>query len=251
MTKLVELLIISAIAIILFSSPLRLVKRFKANKESKLAPENTLTPGFVYLKNIVPDIKLDIRYATSNNFTGSTVPGYKRPIAILTQEAANSLKAIYKHIQTKEMKKAIGFSKPTLLIWDAYRPQRACDSFKAWALNGDHSTKSRYYPNTAKQDLFKLGYIAERSTHSRGSTVDLTIIDAKTGKMLDMGSPFDLFDSISHPDSKKVTEQQFKNRQLLKSIMEKHGWRALSTEWWHFTLEGEPFPDTYFHFSVR
>ena len=138
-----------------------------------------------------------------------------------------------------------------LKIFDAYRPARAVKHFVLWGIEDlDLRMKPYFYPDLEKQELFRQGYIAKQSSHSRGSTVDLTLFDMKTGQELDMGSPFDLFSEISHPDNKSVTVEQYNNRVLLQNAMIRSGFVPISCEWWHFTLADEPYPETYFDFPV-
>ena len=138
-----------------------------------------------------------------------------------------------------------------LKIFDAYRPARAVRHFELWGIEDlDLRMKPFFYPDLEKGELFALGYIARRSTHSRGSTVDLTLLDMKSGKELDMGSPFDLFSEVSHPDYRGITEEQFENRMMLRNLMVRSGFEPIDCEWWHFTLQDEPYPDTYFDFPV-
>ena len=200
------------------------------------------THGFVSIGEAIPDILLDIRYYSSFNFIGERIDGYEEPIALLTREAAQALKeAGSEAIQQ-------GFR---LKVFDAYRPQTAVDHFVRWAKNPeDIRMKEFFYPDLEKKDIIPLGYIAEHSGHSRGSTVDLTLFDMVTQQDLDMGGTFDFFGELSHPDYSGVSEVQHANRMLLQKLMVKHGFRPLETEWWHFTLENEPWPDTYFTFPV-
>jgi len=203
---------------------------------------NKLPDGFVYLHNVDPSIQLDLRYFTSNNFVGAPVDGYKREVCICTVEAAKALKEVQKEVQAK------GWS---LIVFDAYRPQKAVNHFIRWAKDlNDTLTKSKFYPQVDKTDLFKLNYIASKSSHSRGSTFDLTILDEK-GNLLDMGSHFDYFGHMSWPDYDGISSEQKANRLYLQSIMKKHGFNPYQEEWWHFTLKDEPFPDTYFDFDVK
>ena len=202
-----------------------------------------LPEGFVHVEKVIPDIVLDMRYFGKDNFTGRPVPGYEKPTAILTEPAAKALAKIQQELENE------GYC---LKIFDAYRPQRAVDSFVDWAkAEEDTLMKQEFYPKVAKKDLFSLGYIASKSGHSRGSTVDLTIIDAQTQQELDMGSPYDLFDPISHHDASESTPEQQKNRQLLKKVMKKHGFVPYPKEWWHYTYQPESFPETYFDFPVK
>lgn len=199
--------------------------------------------AFVNLTDIIPDAVLEIRYYSTYNFVGERIDGYEAPIALMTRQAADSLKAVSDEL------KAYGYR---LKIWDAYRPQTAVNHFIRWAENvQDTAMKKIFYPMVDKSLLFEQGYIYARSSHSRGSTVDLTLIDAATGKELDMGSPFDWFGEESHPDYTNLTAEQLANRQILWDAMLGHGFTMIDSEWWHFTLRNEPFPDTYFDFPVR
>ena len=199
--------------------------------------------GFVPLAEAVPDAILEIRYYSTYNFVGDRVDGYERPVAYLTKEAAAALKAASDDCVARGYR---------LKIYDAYRPQRAVSHFMRWAKDvGDVRMKPYFYPNLDKSVLFEQGYIAEKSGHSRGSTVDLTLFDMKTEKEVDMGGTFDWFGEESHPDFLGVTEAQLANRMLLREIMLAHGFKPLAEEWWHFTLKDEPYPDTYFDFRVR
>lgn len=207
---------------------------------SLLAAE--LPEGFVYLNEIIPEAQLEMRYHGKDNFLGKKVDGYNQARAILTEEAAQALKKV-----ADELHK-FGFS---IKIFDAYRPQQAVNHFVKWAKNLEDTTmKYKYYPDVAKKDLFDEGYIADRSSHSRGSTVDLTIMVDKNNE-LDMGSGFDYFSKKSWPTSRQVTPQQRANRLLLQQTMTKYGFVPYSREWWHFTFEDEPYPNTYFDFPVE
>ena len=199
--------------------------------------------GFVPLAEAVPDAILEIRYYSTYNFVGDRVDGYERPVAYLTKEAAAALKAASDDCVARGYR---------LKIYDAYRPQRAVSHFMRWAKDiGDVRMKPYFYPHLDKSVLFDQGYIAEKSGHSRGSTVDLTLFDMKTEKEVDMGGTFDWFGEESHPDFQGVTEAQLANRMLLREIMLAHGFKPLAEEWWHFMLKDEPYPDTYFDFPVR
>ena len=210
---------------------------------SGLAQEKKPPEGFVYVKAQIPDIKLDIRYARSNNFIGKPVNAYNKSVAILAKQATDALEKVQKDLMAE------GFC---LKIFDAYRPQTAVNHFIEWAKKPDDTlTKQKFYPDVAKKDLFQLGYIATKSGHSRGSTVDLTIIDVATEKELDMGSSYDFFSDISHHSTDKITKEQKANRSLLKRIMIKNGFRPYPEEWWHYTLRNEPYPETYFDFPVQ
>ena len=198
--------------------------------------------GFVVLAEYVPGIIQEIRYYSTYNFIGDRIDGYEEPCAILTTEAARALKAVSNELNVKGYR---------LKVFDAYRPACAVRQFVMWGIEDlDLRMKPYFYPDLEKQELFAKGYIASQSSHSRGSTVDLTLLDMSTGKELDMGSPFDLFSERSHPDSKEVSEEQYENRMLLQAAMIRNGFLPFDCEWWHFTLEGEPFPDIYFEFPV-
>lgn len=202
-----------------------------------------LPEGFVYVKSVIPDIDVALKYYTTNNFVGDTIDGYNSNTLILTKAAAEKLKLVQEELQEQNL---------CLLVHDGYRPQRAVNHFVRWArVLNDTVNKSVFYPNVNKRNLFKAGYIASKSGHSRGSTVDLTIMDGNTGKPLDMGSPFDFFGEQSWVDYKGITEEQKKNRQLLQTVMLKHNFRNYPKEWWHFTLRWEPFPETYFDFEIE
>lgn len=203
---------------------------------------NALPQGFVYVSDVAPDILLDIRYYSAYNFVGTRVDGYHAPVAILTAEAAQALKKAGDELRSQ------GY---LLKIFDAYRPQQAVDHFVRWAKEiNDTIYKRVFYPDVDKSKLFTLGYIASKSGHSRGSTVDLTLVDIYTGKELDMGAPFDFFGPKSGHGTHLVTPAQTANREILKNAMLKHGFRSYKEEWWHYTLNGEPYPETYFGFKV-
>ncbi|MBQ7064267.1 MAG: M15 family metallopeptidase [Firmicutes bacterium] len=203
----------------------------------------TMDPsGFVLLADYVPGIIQEIRYHSSYNFIGERIDGYEDPCAILTVEAARALKAVSMEMMVQGYR---------LKVFDAYRPARAVRHFVLWGIEDqDIRMKPYFYPDLQKQELFARGYIAKQSSHSRGSTVDLTLLDMKTGKELDMGSPFDLFSEISHPDYMGITKEQLNNRMTLQRTMVRNGFMPLDCEWWHFTLQNEPYPDTYFEFPV-
>jgi D-alanyl-D-alanine dipeptidase len=199
--------------------------------------------NFVYVTEIIPNIKQDIRYFGNNNFVGRPITGYEKPVCILTSAATHALLKV----QTALNKQNLG-----LLVYDCYRSQMAVNDFILWSqTTGDQKMKNLFYPYIDKSNLFKLNYIARRSGHTRGSTVDLTIVDFKNNQVLDMGTPFDYLDPLSHPDNRDITEEQFKNRMLLRSLMIKSGFMPIKTEWWHFTLRNEPYKNTYFNFFVE
>ena len=197
---------------------------------------------FVVLAEFVPQIVQEIRYYSTFNFIGDRIDGYEEPVALLTKEAARALKAVSNEMIVQGYR---------LKIFDGYRPVSAVKHFMLWAIEDqDIRMKPYFYPDIEKQELFDRGYIAKRSSHSRGSTVDLTLLDMKTGKEIDMGSPFDLFSERSHPDCKEITDEQYNNRMILQNVMVRNGFLPLDCEWWHFTLKNEPFPETYFEFPV-
>ena len=196
--------------------------------------------GFVVLSDFVPGIIQEIRYHSTYNFIGDRIDGYEEPVALLTREAARALRYVSGEMNVQGYR---------LKVFDAYRPARAVRQFVLWGIEDlDLRMKPYFYPDLEKQSLFTQGYIASQSGHSRGSTVDLTLLDMKTGKEVDMGSPFDLFSEVSHPDSRAVTDEQYENRMQLQSVMVRNGFVPFDCEWWHFTLENEPYPDTYFDF---
>jgi D-alanyl-D-alanine dipeptidase len=202
-----------------------------------------LPDGFVDLTDAVPSVQTEVRYYSANNFVGSRVDSYIVPKVFITVDAASALG----NAQDELAELGLG-----LKVFDAYRPQGAVDHFVRWAEDlADTSMKEQFYPLVDKENLFRDGYIAARSGHSRGSTVDLTIVDLESGAELDMGTPWDFFDLQSWPSSMEVNAQQRANRMLLRSVMMKNGFGPITTEWWHFTLENEPHPDTYFEFEIR
>lgn len=218
--------------------------------------------NFVNITDVVPDVILEIRYYGTYNFVGSRIDGYEEPTALLTKQAAKALKAVSDDVMKQGYR---------LKIYDAYRPQKGVDHFVRWASNLNATEmKDYFYPDLDKNVLFEQEYIYERSGHTRGSTIDLTLFDMKTEKELDMGGTFDWFGPESHPDfcgnpetgeytgdnskspkGRSITAQQFANRMILRNAMLPHGFKPLDTEWWHFTLKDEPFPDTYFTFPVK
>jgi len=200
------------------------------------------TSGFVLLADYIPSVIQEIRYYSTFNFIGDRIDGYEEPCAVITKEAARALREVSNQMIVKGYR---------LKIFDAYRPARAVKHFVLWGIEDlDLRMKPYFYPDLEKQELFRQGYIAKQSSHNRGSTVDLTLFDMKTGQELDMGSPFDLFSEISHPDNKSVTTEQYNNRMLLQNAMTRSGFVPIGCEWWHFTLADEPYPETYFDFPV-
>ena len=199
--------------------------------------------GFVPICDVVPDAILEIRYYSTYNFVGDRIDGYLAPNAWLTKPAADSLKAVSDDVMQ------LGYR---LKIFDAYRPQCAVDHFVRWAADVPDTLMKRYfYPDVDKNRLFELEFIMEKSGHTRGSTVDLTLFDMTTEKEVDMGGTFDWFGEESHPDYRGITDEQFANRMILRDAMLRHGFKPLDSEWWHFTLKDEPYPDTYFTFPIK
>ena len=202
-----------------------------------------LPKGFSDISQAIPNITLDIRYYGENNFIGQPIKGYHAPKAILSTQATNALKKVETELAT------FGLG---LKVFDAYRPQKAVDHFVRWGKDlNDKKMKAIFYPEVEKRNLFKEGYIAKHSGHSRGSTIDLTLIDSETKSELDMGSPFDFFSKSSAIFYPHLSPNQRANRMLLHTIMIKHGFKAYSEEWWHFTLKNEPFKGRYFDFDVE
>ena len=204
---------------------------------------NGLPEGFVYIDELIPDAILEVRYFSSDNFLGCKVDGYLAPKIILTIEAAEALTKVANELREQNL---------ILKLFDGYRPQEAVNHFIRWAEDvEDQKMKDKYYPDVDKKDVFKLGYIAKRSGHSRGSTIDLTLADITTEEELDMGSGFDFFGEISHHGTDKISEEQFRNRDTLRDAMVRYGFEPYSKEWWHYTLLDEPYHDTYFTFPVE
>jgi D-alanyl-D-alanine dipeptidase len=247
-----------AIAIVLAAPPVLLVCRDLANRLQwwlfiaclcmlpASAQPGSFPGGFVYVEEVIPDIRVELRYFTDDNFVGQRIDGYLRPRCILTREAAEGLQKVQEEL------KPFGLG---LKIYDAYRPQQAVDHFVRWAKDlADARMKQQFYPNVAKESLFLEGYIAEKSSHSRGSTVDLTIVslaEATLDSELDMGSGFDFFGPESWPENPSMSPQQRAHRLLLQALMQKHGYQPYPQEWWHFTLKREPFPESSFNFPIQ
>jgi D-alanyl-D-alanine dipeptidase len=199
-------------------------------------------PDLLDLATLAPDVRLEIRYATPDNFTGGVVDGYRAPRCLLSRPAAAALAKLQAELRD------FGLG---LVMYDCYRPQRAVDHFVRWARDPTaQATKARYYPNEDKALLFERGYIAERSGHSRASTVDLGLADDK-GRELDFGTGWDFLDPRSATASPAVSAEARRNRLLLRALMDRHGFDNYTREWWHYTLRGEPYPDRYFDLEVR
>ena len=203
----------------------------------------TMDPsGFVVLAEYVPQIIQEIRYYSTYNFIGDRIDGYEEPCALLTAEAARAMQEVAGEAEAKGYR---------LKIFDAYRPACAVRQFVRWGSDyQDARMRPYFYPGLEKHELFEQGYIDEPSSHSRGSTVDMTLLDMKTGKEVDMGAPFDFIGEISHPDYRGITEEQYENRMILQRLMVRNGFLPVDCEWWHFTMADEPYPDTYFEFPV-
>ena len=198
--------------------------------------------GFVLLSDFVPSIVQEIRYFSTFNFIGDRIDGYEEPCALCTKEAARALKSVSNEMLVRGYR---------LKIFDAYRPVTAVKHFILWGIEDeDIRMKPYFYPEIEKQDTFALGYIAKQSSHSRGSAIDLTLLDMTAGKEVDMGSPFDMFSQRSHPDYRGITDEQYENRMILQQVMVRNGFLPYECEWWHFMLKDEPYPDTYFNFPV-
>jgi len=202
-----------------------------------------LPTHFVYLREIDPSIIQDIKYFTSDNFMGRPINGYDAPQCIFTKDAALALAKVQQQLKKQSL---------SLKVFDCYRPQTAVNHFIVWSKDAvDQKMKSLYYPHVNKADCFKLGYVAEKSAHTRGSAVDLTIVRLPTKIELDMGTRFDFMDESSYPLSEKIQGQARENRLLLRRLMQQYGFEPYEKEWWHFTFKNEAYPDTYFDFPVK
>jgi D-alanyl-D-alanine dipeptidase len=231
------------------------------------AAADKMPDNFIDIQKVIPDVVMDIRYYSPHNFVGERVDGYLAPKCFLTKEAAQALAGVQKDLEPYSL---------SLKIYDCYRPQRAVNHFVRWAKEIDNTkTMKEFYPTIDKRNLFKDGYIAEKSGHSRGSTLDLTIVPFPAPEQaqytpgqklqecylpaakrfqdnsLDMGTGFDCFHELSHTANANIGRQQQINRLLLKSLMEKHGFKNYDMEWWHYTLKNEPYPDSYFDFVIE
>ena len=208
----------------------------------EVAPEQDAS-GFVLLSDAAPDVIQEIRYFSTYNFVGERIDGYEQPIALITREAGEALR------KASELAIAKGYR---LKVFDAYRPQCAVDHFARWAEDLDDTRmKPYFYPELDKSVLFDQGYIDYKSGHTRGSTVDITLFDMTTEREVDCGGTFDYFGELSHPDYTGITDEQYAMRMTLRDIMVEAGYLPLETEWWHFRLDNEPYPDTYFTFPVN
>ncbi|AJS61463.1 peptidase M15 [Paenibacillus sp. IHBB 10380] len=215
----------------------------QSSEQDAIVKKNALPQGFVYLDELIPTAQYDLKYYDDYNFVGKRIDGYKAPLAIMSLKAAKALKKVNAELEQK------GY---VLKIFDAYRPQKAVNHFVSWSKDTkDIKMKKQFYPKLDKRNLFKLGFIATKSGHTRGSTVDLTLVHLSTGKEVDMGGSFDFFGDVSKHGTKLITKQQTIHRNLLKNAMVKQGFKPYTKEWWHYTLIAEPFPNTYFNFDVE
>ena len=197
--------------------------------------------GFDKIYNVIDDAVFDLRYYSAYNFTGSKIRGYNAPVAYLTKEALQALAVAAADLRAQGYR---------ILVWDAYRPQKAVDHFVQWIKDPNDPGNKSFYPNLQKSDLLAGSYISSKSGHTRGSTIDLTIVKMD-GSSVDMGGTFDLFSEVSHPKYPNLTKAQKQNRKILHDAMLKAGFRGLYSEWWHYTLRDEPYKDTYFNFDVE
>ena len=198
--------------------------------------------GFVLIGEFIPSVIQEIRYYTTYNFIGDRIDGYEEPVALCTREAARALKGVAAELFVQGYR---------LKIFDAYRPATAVKHFVLWGIeDADQRMKPYFYPDIDKTDTFTQGYIATKSSHSRGSAIDLTLFDMATGREVDMGSPFDMFSEVSHPSYTGITDEQYEMRMVLQRAMVRGGFVPYECEWWHFMLADEPYPDRYFDFPV-
>ena len=250
MNRLLRILVVLAIAL---AVPF-VIRSLKSDNKTPVSPEMD-SSGFVNLTDVVPDAIIEARYFATYNFVGARVDGYLEPVVLYTREAAEALKAVSDDVKSQGYR---------LKVYDAYRPQCAVDHFVRWGKDlADSLMKPYFYPDQDKAFLFERGYIAEKSGHTRGSAIDLTLFDMATGKEVDMGGVHDWFGIESHPDyggnpdtgeytgGVNLTEEQFRNRMILRQAMVRHGFATYDCEWWHFSLADEPYPDTYFNFPVK
>ncbi|MFJ4281139.1 D-Ala-D-Ala dipeptidase VanX [Streptomyces massasporeus] len=197
---------------------------------------------FVFIDEYMPGVRWDAKYATWDNFTGKPVDGYLANRIVGTRALCAALQT------AREEAAARGFG---LLLWDGYRPQRAVDSFLRWSKQPeDGRTKHRHYPNIDRPEMFENGYVAAKSGHTRGSTVDLTLYHLESGDLAAMGGDHDLMDSVSHHGAEGISRAEADNRRRLRSIMENSGFSSYACEWWHYTVKDEPYLDTYFDFPI-
>ena len=236
---------------LLLSGAIAVALLYSCGQAKKVITPQEDSSDFVLVTDVVPDAILEIRYYSTYNFIGNRIPGYEEPVALLTRQAADSLKVVSDELLQQGYR---------LKIFDAYRPQCAVDYFMKWAKDtSDVRMKEYFYPELDKAVLVPQEYVAEKSGHTRGSTIDLTLFDIKTEKEVDMGCTYDYFGLASHPDVlpgqevgayKPITEEHYRNRMILREAMLRHGFKPYDCEWWHFTLKNEPYPDTYFTFPI-
>jgi len=202
-----------------------------------------MNSDFVFVDQFIPGIRWDAKYATWDNFTGKPVDGYRANRIVVTRSLCAALAL------AQDKAASLGFG---LLLWDGYRPQRAVDCFLRWSTQPeDGRTKLQHYPNLCKSEMFEKGYLAAKSSHSRGAAIDLTLYDLATDELVPMGGGFDLMDPVSHHGAKGISPNAARNRQYLYSIMEYSGFSSYECEWWHYTLKHEPYPNTYFDFPIK
>jgi zinc D-Ala-D-Ala dipeptidase len=202
-----------------------------------------MSDQFGFVDELVAGVRWDAKYATWDNFTGKPVDGYMANRIVGTRALCAALKQVRDHAASA------GFG---LLLWDGYRPQRAVDCFVRWSKRPeDGRTKVRHYPNIERAEMFERGYVAAKSSHSRGSTIDLTLYHLDGNELAPMGGDHDLMDSVSHHGAREITHVETRNRRYLRSIMEACGFSSYDCEWWHYALKNEPFPDTYFDFPIE
>ncbi len=212
-------------------------------EEELLTEEQFAVKNFVEVKSVIPDVIQDIRYFSDHNFVGRRIEGYQDSVALMTREGAEALKKAADELRDKGYR---------IKIYDAYRPDDAVQHFRRWVGDmKDQKMKEEFYPDVDKETLFKQGYISSRSKHCHGSTVDMTICDLD-GNDIDMGGHFDFFSETSHSShTETLTDEQKKNRAILRTAMENNGFKIAGTEWWHFSLVDEPYPETSFNFPVK
>jgi len=205
--------------------------------------KNNFPKSFVNVSEVIPNLKIEMRYATKHNFVGKRINGYYAENCYLTKEAAKALEKVSLELEENNL---------CLYIYDSYRPQKAVNHFVTWARDRkDTLMKNEFYPSVLKKNLFKKGYISSKSRHSSGSTIDLTLFSDETNSILDMGSAYDFFGEESAVMYEKITKKQQENRMLLQKVMKNNGFRSYSKEWWHFTLRYEPYRNQYFDFDIK
>lgn len=211
--------------------------------EDEATPKELDHSRFVIVNDIIPDIITELRYYSSFNFVGEHIDGYEEPVALLTKDAAEKLLNVSNYFDK------LGYR---IKIWDSYRPKSAVDHFVRWSKNEtDDKMKKYFYPDLTKKEVFEKGFVSDHSEHSKGSTVDLTLINQTTGTDVDFGSCFDFFGEISHTNYSKIDIEKQNMRKFLKNVMEENDFENIPEEWWHFTLKNQPFPDTMFNFPVN